>query len=133
MGGAEGPESTQARSSGADTRPVDHGRGDTLSTTEAAQLLRVCRRTVIKWADDGDIPCWRTSGGHRRFSATELRATGFVPVEKPRVDPTVEAWAQTLEQVMTAAADNFSANADVRRARMIRQVRGRLVPRILRG
>jgi hypothetical protein len=45
----------------------------------------------------------------------------------------VEAWAQVLEQVMTAAADHFSTNGDVRRARMIRQVRGRLVPRIRRG
>jgi excisionase family DNA binding protein len=106
---------------------------DTLSTGEAAKLLRVCRQTVIKWADDGDIPSWRTSGGHRRFSAAQLRTSGYVPREKPRVDPSVEAWAQTLEQVMTAAADSFSANGDVRRARAIRQVRGRLVTRLRRG
>jgi hypothetical protein len=88
---------------------------------------------VIKRADDGDIPSWRTAGGHRRFSAAELSATGFVPVEKPRLDPTVEAWAQMLEQFMTATADSVSANGDVRRARMIRQVRGSLVPRVRRG
>jgi hypothetical protein len=34
---------------------------------------------------------------------------------------------------MAAAADNFSANGDVTRARMIRQGRGRLVPRVRRG
>jgi hypothetical protein len=37
-----------------------------------------------------------------------------------------------LEQIMSAA-DHFSATGDVRRARMIRQVLGRLVPRIRRG
>ena len=106
---------------------------DTLTIGQAAILLRVCEQTVIKWADDGDIPSWRTSGGHRRFSAAKLSSSGYVPVEKPRLDPTVEAWAQTLEQVMTAAADSFSANGDVRRARMIRQVRGRLVRRVRKG
>jgi hypothetical protein len=94
---------------------ADHRRG--------RKLLRVYRQTVITRADDGDIASRRRSGGHRRFSAAELRASGYVPVEKPRLDPTVEAWARTLEQVMTAAADHFSANGDVRRARMIRQVR----------
>lgn len=112
--------------------PANGFSHDTLTTGEAAKLLRVCRQTVIKWADDGDIPSWRTSGGHRRFSA-ELSASGYVAVEKPRLDPTVEAWAQTLKQVMTAAANSFSANGDVKRARMIRQVRGRLVPRIRRS
>jgi hypothetical protein len=58
---------------------------------------------------------------------------GSLPLENPRLDPTVEAWAQTLEQVMTAAAESLSANGDVRRARIIRQVRGRLVPRARRG
>jgi hypothetical protein len=41
--------------------------------------------------------------------------------------------ATTLEQVITAAAARFSANGDVRRARLIRQVPGRLVPRVRRG
>lgn len=84
---------------------------------------------------DGDIRSWRTSGGHRRFSAAELRAGAFAPGKKAErsVDPKVEAWALTLEQVMSAAADHFGATGDVRRARMIRQVRGRLVPRIRRG
>ena len=58
--------------------PANGFSHDTLTTGEAAKLLRVCRQTVIKWADDGDIPSWRTSGGHRRFSAAELRASGYV-------------------------------------------------------
>jgi len=91
-----------------------------LTTREAAKRLRVCRRTVIKWADDGDIPSWRRWAP--AVSAAELSASGYMPAEKPRPDPAVEDWAQTLEQVMTAAADNFSDNGDVRRSRMIRQV-----------
>jgi hypothetical protein len=37
------------------------------------------------------------------------------------------------EQVMSAAADHFSATGDVRRARIIRRVRSRFVPRLRRG
>jgi excisionase family DNA binding protein len=115
--------------------PANGTSRDTLTTGEAAKLLRVCQQTVIKWADDGDIPSWRTSGGHRRFSAAELRAGNYAPGKKAQrpIDPKVEAWAMTLEQVMPAAADHFSATGDVRRSRMIRQVRGRLVPRVHRG
>jgi excisionase family DNA binding protein len=75
--------------------PANGQSRDTLSTGDATKLLRVCRQTVIKWADDGDIPFWRTSGGRQRFSAAELCTSGYVPVEKPRLDPTVEAWPQT--------------------------------------
>jgi hypothetical protein len=45
-------------------------------------------------------------------------------VKAPGADRKVEPWAMTLEQVMTAAADHVSANGNVLRALMIRQVRG---------
>jgi excisionase family DNA binding protein len=38
-----------------------------LQPGEAAQLLGVDRRTLIRWHNAGKIPAHRTLGGHRRF------------------------------------------------------------------
>jgi excisionase family DNA binding protein len=45
-----------------------------LSLTETSELLGVHPTTVRRWADAGEIPCFRTPGGHRRFRTTELAA-----------------------------------------------------------
>jgi excisionase family DNA binding protein len=47
---------------------------DWLNLSEAARLLGVHASTVRMWADKGDIPSQRTSGGHRRFRRTDLEA-----------------------------------------------------------
>jgi hypothetical protein len=110
---------------------------DTLTSGEAAKLLRVCRQTIIKWADDDDdIPSWGaprvgTGGSPPPSSAPAAMRPGGTP-NAPSTSGSRRGRV-TLEQVMTAAADHFAASGDVRRARMIRQVRGRLVPRIRRG
>jgi excisionase family DNA binding protein len=45
-----------------------------LSSTEASKLLGIHQTTLRRWADAGDIPCFRTPGGHRRFKAADLVA-----------------------------------------------------------
>ncbi|WP_344011045.1 helix-turn-helix domain-containing protein [Nocardiopsis exhalans] len=40
---------------------------DALRPGEVARLMGVHHRTVIRWADTGKIPHFRTTGGHRRF------------------------------------------------------------------
>ena len=48
-----------------------------LTASEAAQLLRVKHRTVLKWAKTGQIPAHRLSGSKRviwRFLKSELDA-----------------------------------------------------------
>jgi excisionase family DNA binding protein len=45
-----------------------------LSSIEASKLLGVHPTTLRRWADSGDIPCFRTPGGHRRFRAADLEA-----------------------------------------------------------
>jgi excisionase family DNA binding protein len=45
-----------------------------LSSVEASELLGVHPTTLRRWADSGDIPCFRTPGGHRRFKAADLKA-----------------------------------------------------------
>src|SRR4051812_22733797 len=45
---------------------------DTLSTTEAAEILNVSRPYVVKLLDQGAIPCVVTEGNHRRIQRTDL-------------------------------------------------------------
>lgn len=47
-----------------------------LTLTEAARLLGVHPATLREWADTGQVPSYRTPGGHRRFRREDLR--GFL-------------------------------------------------------
>lgn len=47
---------------------------DLLTLGEAARELSVAQSTLRKWADNGDIPIFRTPGGHRRFRRNDLDA-----------------------------------------------------------
>jgi excisionase family DNA binding protein len=49
---------------------------DVLSTRQVAQLLGVGEATVKRWADAGEIDCFRTPGGHRKFRLRDV--TSFV-------------------------------------------------------
>ena len=40
--------------------------------TVAAKRLGVNASTLRRWADNGQVPSYRTAGGHRRFSVSEL-------------------------------------------------------------
>jgi len=48
-------------------------RGHWLSLKEASELLGIHFTTLRKWSDEGVIRVFRTPGGHRRFSVTDLR------------------------------------------------------------
>lgn len=43
-----------------------------LTLREASKLLGVHYTTLRRWADAGDVPCFRTPGGHRRFRVRDL-------------------------------------------------------------
>lgn len=45
-----------------------------LTLSAASKLLGVHPATLRQWADAGQVPSYRTPGGHRRFDANELRA-----------------------------------------------------------
>src|SRR3954468_9580073 len=47
---------------------------DVLSTRQVATLLGVGEATVKRWADAGEIDCFRTPGGHRKFRLRDLTA-----------------------------------------------------------
>lgn len=44
-----------------------------LTPGEVAELFKVNPKTVTRWARAGKITAFRTLGGHRRFSADEIR------------------------------------------------------------
>lgn len=44
-----------------------------LTPGEVAQLFRVHRRTVTRWAMAGKLPALRTIGGHRRYREADIR------------------------------------------------------------
>ena len=49
-----------------------------LGTHQAARLLSVDAGTVIRWADAGRFPAFRTPGGHRRILRTDLMRFAMV-------------------------------------------------------
>ena len=92
-------------------------RGYWLSLKEASELLGIHFTTLRKWADEGAIHVFRTPGGHRRFSVTDLRrfletraspesssdvqsfvdaAVGQVRAEIERMRGEDNKWAQTI-------------------------------------
>lgn len=44
-----------------------------VSLGEAARIIGVHPATIRNWAERGDLPCWRTPGGHRRFRRADLK------------------------------------------------------------
>ncbi len=66
------------------------GDGAALVTlSHAAEAVGVSPSTLRRWADDGRIRFARTSGGHRRFPADEVRrlAAGRAGLSRSRVRP----------------------------------------------
>src|SRR4051812_32342788 len=62
---------------------------DVLSMRQVAQLLGVGEATIKRWADAGEIECFRTPGGHRKFRLRDV--TGFVEGRKFQVQGTLPA------------------------------------------
>ena len=62
---------------------------DVLSTRQVAQLLGVGEATVKRWADAGEIDCFRTPGGHRKFRLRDV--TAFVQRRNYQVAETLPA------------------------------------------
>ena len=68
---------------------------DLLSTREASELLGVGTTSIKRWADEGELECVRTPGGHRRFPLRSVirlrqsRATGneAFPANLPSMTP----------------------------------------------
>ena len=85
---------------------------DVLSTRQVATLLGVGEATVKRWADAGEIECFRTPGGHRKFRLRDV--TGFVQkrqYETPGVLP--DGVPPGADELGDAAIEHFK-NAALR-------------------
>ena len=56
-----------------------------LTPAEVASMFRVDPKTVTRWAKAGKLSAIRTLGGHRRYSAAEVRGL-LTGIPQPR-DP----------------------------------------------
>jgi MerR family transcriptional regulator, light-induced transcriptional regulator len=83
---------------------------DVLSTRQVATLLGVGEATVKRWADAGEIDCFRTPGGHRKFRLRDVttfvhdrnfQATGPLPGGVP--SDACELGAKAIEYFEIAA------------------------------
>lgn len=67
------PEVFQKRAAGEEEGLVERNlESEYLTAGEAAKLLMVSPKTLVRWADAGRIPHVVTLGGHRRFSRAEV-------------------------------------------------------------
>jgi len=53
--------------------PADQDSRQWLTLKDASDVLGIHYTTLRTWADNGDIPVFRTPGGHRRFQLGDLR------------------------------------------------------------
>jgi excisionase family DNA binding protein len=44
-----------------------------LRSAQVAEILQVSPKTIVRWAQQGRLPCQRTLGGHRRYPEPAIR------------------------------------------------------------
>jgi excisionase family DNA binding protein len=74
-----------------------------------AQLLGVGEATVKRWADAGEIECYRTPGGHRKFRLRDV--TGFVQKRQFEVAGALPAHLSGAVEEGAGAAASFEKAA----------------------
>jgi excisionase family DNA binding protein len=83
---------------------------DVLSTRQVAQLLGVGEATIKRWADAGEIDCFRTPGGHRKFRLRDL--TSFVQTrEYDAAGPLPTPLPAGADEAGDLAVDHFESAA----------------------
>src|SRR3989454_10322544 len=83
---------------------------DVLSTRQVATLLGVGEATVKRWADAGEIDCFRTPGGHRKFRLRDV--TAFVQKRQYQTaGPLPAAVAQGADELGEQAIRHFAEAA----------------------
>jgi excisionase family DNA binding protein len=108
-------------------------RTDWLSLTEAGELLGVHPTTVRRWTDSGDIPHFRTPGGHRRFRRADLVAwmerkqpTTPVPMSEALVQSAVGFTRHEMAQQHVAREPWYAAFAQEEERQQMRDTGRRL-------
>lgn len=79
--------------------PVEPKPAHWLTLSEASDLLGIHQTTLRAWADKGEIPVFRTPGGHRRFRLADLRA--FLQERASQGPSTTNAVDSAVEHALT--------------------------------
>ena len=98
----------------------------TYSTNELAQMWNVSESTVKRWSDAGDLRCYRTPGGHRKFGLTDIcdfqmkrgfEATGLLKTDEWE-DPDIEVavnqkkYSKVRQAILFLASQNQRYKAE---------------------
>lgn len=109
--------------------PANANSSTWLTLSEASDLLGIHHTTLRAWADRGEIPVFRTPGGHRRFRLADLRAFLQDRVNQP--PPTTTLVDTVVEHALTRVRQEIAnmpsaARADLdETSRAINRERGR--------
>ncbi|MCB0046880.1 MAG: helix-turn-helix domain-containing protein [Caldilineaceae bacterium] len=101
-----------------------------LSLKDASEVLGIHYTTLRTWADNGEIPVFRTPGGHRRFSTADLRRfldersrDASIPDEGALVAAAVNRVREQMQQLPVGQESWIEQSADM--IRTAQRERGR--------
>jgi len=106
-----------------------HHSHEWLTLKDASEFLGIHFTTLRTWADKGEIPVFRTPGGHRRFGVADLRrflddraSRAIVPQRETLVNAAVDHVRQHIQASENSASWRYDLEGD---AAIQRQQRGR--------
>jgi excisionase family DNA binding protein len=82
---------------------------DWISLSDAAELLGVHPSTIRNWSDQGTLPVYRTTGGHRRYKRSELELWARSNRQEQQVMP-VDLMKMAVRQIRIHIAEGSLEN-----------------------
>ncbi len=99
-----------------------------MTTPQAAAILGVAPATVRTWTDAGELPHWRTPGGHRRFTEDDVLALRDRRKAGERRQATLRTttWQRAALVVLHAAIADIGPNHELAQpfVRAANEIRG---------
>ena len=99
-----------------------------VNLARACEILGVNESTVRRWADSGELRCFRTPGGHRRFSERDLYAMTQADGRRPRSELEAAAVTRIRRQLHSGRQDaGWYSDIDAEERDALRPLGRRLV------
>jgi excisionase family DNA binding protein len=99
-----------------------------MTTPQAAAVLGVAVATIRSWTDTGELPHWRTPGGHRRFAEDDVLALRDRRKAGERRQATLRTttWQRAALVILHAAISDIGSNNELAQpfVRAAKEVRG---------
>jgi excisionase family DNA binding protein len=108
----------------ADTWPI----ASDMTTPQVAAVLGVAEATIRSWTDTGELPHWRTPGGHRRFAEDDVLALRDRRKAGERRQATLRTttWQRAALVILHAAISDIGSSNELAQpfVRAAKEVRG---------